>query len=76
MGSGAMQPLWNRLHEIRKPVFLVAGKDDPKYAELAVRMAGLLPDAHVELVPSAGHAVHLEHPRAFVDALEHFARSS
>ena len=65
MGTGSQPSLWGRLHEVRKPVLLLAGQDDEKYAEIAVRMGGLLPDAHVELVQNAGHAVHLEAPSAW-----------
>jgi 2-succinyl-6-hydroxy-2,4-cyclohexadiene-1-carboxylate synthase len=62
-GTGAQEPLWDRLAALRPPVLLLAGAGDAKFAALAERMAAAvgLP-ATVALVPDAGHAVHLERP--------------
>lgn len=73
MGTSTQPSLWPRLHEFRRPALVMAGEEDEKFAEVAVRMGRMLPDAHVELVPAAGHAIHLEQPRAFVAALRRFA---
>jgi len=73
MGSGTQPSLWPRLHEFRRPALVMAGEEDEKFAEIAVRVGRMLPDAHVELVPAAGHAIHLEQPAAFVAALRRFA---
>jgi 2-succinyl-6-hydroxy-2,4-cyclohexadiene-1-carboxylate synthase len=60
-GTGAQEPLWNRLGDLRAPVLLVAGGLDRKFAALAERMAAAIgPSAEVVLVPGAGHAAHLE----------------
>ena len=72
MGTGAQDPLWDRLHEIRVPTMLVAGSLDAKFRALAERMAGLLPDANVVTMNGCGHACHLEAPDAFVGALDTF----
>jgi 2-succinyl-6-hydroxy-2,4-cyclohexadiene-1-carboxylate synthase len=62
-GTGAQQPLWDRLAGLRPPTLLVAGARDRKFAALAERMARRAgPAASVALVPGAGHAAHLEHP--------------
>jgi pimeloyl-ACP methyl ester carboxylesterase len=45
-------------------VTLVAGDRDPKYVDLARRMAERIAGAEVVVVPGAGHAVHLEDPDA------------
>lgn len=65
MGTGVQEPLWDRLQEVRVPVLLLAGELDARYAALAARMADALPRARVEIVPGAGHAVHLEQPELF-----------
>ena len=41
---------------------LVAGERDAKFTAIAREMALALPRATLEIVPEAGHAVHLEAP--------------
>ncbi|MBI4571085.1 MAG: 2-succinyl-6-hydroxy-2,4-cyclohexadiene-1-carboxylate synthase [Chloroflexi bacterium] len=65
LGAGRQEPLLRRLGELRVPVLLIAGDLDTKYCDLARRMAGALPCAQVEVVPEAGHAVHLEQLEVF-----------
>ena len=73
LGTGAQEPLWDRLGELAMPVLLVAGSGDAKFADLAGRMAAAIgPNAAVELVPGAGHAAHLEQPDAFCALLHRF----
>jgi 2-succinyl-6-hydroxy-2,4-cyclohexadiene-1-carboxylate synthase len=63
LGTGAQEPLWDRLGDLRPPVLLVAGERDRKFAGVAREMAAAIgPAATVELVQGAGHAVHLERP--------------
>jgi 2-succinyl-6-hydroxy-2,4-cyclohexadiene-1-carboxylate synthase len=62
LGTGALSPLWDRLGEITAPVTLVVGANDPKFTEIATRMAAGLRQATVSVVQDAGHAVHLEAP--------------
>jgi 2-succinyl-6-hydroxy-2,4-cyclohexadiene-1-carboxylate synthase len=62
LGTGALAPLWDRLGELRTPVTLIVGERDEKFRGIATQMAGVLPDARVEVVAGAGHAVHLEAP--------------
>ncbi len=62
-GTGAQEPLWGRLGDLRPPVLLVAGACDHKFAGLAERMAAAVgSSAEVALIPEAGHAAHLERP--------------
>ncbi len=63
LGTGVMEPLWDRLPRLTIPVALIAGERDTKFRAIAERMAGLLPDAEVHVVPHAGHAVQLEAPQ-------------
>ena len=64
LGTGVMPPLWGRLGELSIPVILVVGERDAKFRAIAERMAAALPDARVEVVAGAGHAVQLERPEA------------
>src|SRR5919201_557159 len=73
LGAGAQAPLWDRLAGLRCPTLVVAGALDAKFAVLAAEMAAAIgPAAHLELVPGAGHAVHLERPAEVAALLEGF----
>ena len=76
MGAGRQEPVLARMGDIRKPVLVIAGALDDKYCGLARRMAAALPCARTEIVPDAGHAVHLERPEAFAGAVRGFLESA
>jgi 2-succinyl-6-hydroxy-2,4-cyclohexadiene-1-carboxylate synthase len=67
LGTGAMEPMWQRLGELTMPVTLVTGAADTKFGDIARRMLGeLRPGArHIEL--GCGHAVPLEQPRRLAE---------
>jgi 2-succinyl-6-hydroxy-2,4-cyclohexadiene-1-carboxylate synthase len=68
LGSGEMEPLWERLSELAMPTTVIAGERDQKYSALARRMVDLLPDAELVMIPG-GHRLALESPAALADAL-------
>ena len=70
LGTGVMEPVWQRLGELRMPVAVLAGARDAKFLALARRLVGALPAATLTVVPGAGHALHLEAPEAVAAALE------
>lgn len=72
MGAGQQEPVLACMGGIRVPVLAIAGALDEKYCALAQRMAAALPYARTEIVPDAGHAVHLEQPAAFAGAVRSF----
>jgi 2-succinyl-6-hydroxy-2,4-cyclohexadiene-1-carboxylate synthase len=63
MGTGAMAPV--DLEELNVPTCFVAGAEDPKFCEVARAYGERLPNSRYEIVPTAGHAVHLENPKDF-----------
>jgi 2-succinyl-6-hydroxy-2,4-cyclohexadiene-1-carboxylate synthase len=67
-GTGAQEPLWDRLGELEAvPVLVLAGERDAKFTELGQRMAAAIgASASFALVPGAGHAAHLEEPEALL----------
>jgi iron(III) transport system permease protein len=69
LGTGVMEPLWERLGELTLPVTLVVGERDEKFRAIGERMAAGLPDARLVVVPGAGHAVQLEAPEVVSDHL-------
>jgi 2-succinyl-6-hydroxy-2,4-cyclohexadiene-1-carboxylate synthase len=69
IGTGRMQPLWDRLPELTMPAAVVVGERDAKFVGLGRRLAETLPDASFTVVPGAGHALPLEAPQAIADAI-------
>jgi 2-succinyl-6-hydroxy-2,4-cyclohexadiene-1-carboxylate synthase len=73
LGTGAQEPLWDRLATLQPPTLLVAGALDAKFTAIATDMAAAIgPRARVALVPGAGHAVHLERPAELAALVEDF----
>jgi 2-succinyl-6-hydroxy-2,4-cyclohexadiene-1-carboxylate synthase len=70
IGTGAMEPLWERLRTLAVPATVLAGAEDPKFVALGRRLAATLPDAELVVVPGAGHGLPREAPQAVVAALD------
>jgi 2-succinyl-6-hydroxy-2,4-cyclohexadiene-1-carboxylate synthase len=75
LGTGALPSVWEALPRLRAPTLLLVGALDEKFVAIARRMAERLPDAHLVVVPDAGHAVHLERPDAWLEAVVGFIGS-
>jgi 2-succinyl-6-hydroxy-2,4-cyclohexadiene-1-carboxylate synthase len=71
-GQGVMAPLHDRLVDIAARVLVVAGGRDAVGLERARQVARAIPGARLEVVERAGHAPHLEQPRAFLDHVAAF----
>lgn len=74
MGTGTQEYLLPRLSELRLPVLLLAGEADARYASLTREMQRLIPGSRAEVVPEAGHAVHLEQPEIYAGLVGEFLR--
>jgi 2-succinyl-6-hydroxy-2,4-cyclohexadiene-1-carboxylate synthase len=70
LSTGMMEPLWGRLTGLRVPTVVLAGERDRKFCEIGERLAATLPDARLQIVPGAGHAVHLETPEVVAEVLD------
>ena len=64
-GQGTMEPLFDRLAEVRAPTLVIAGADDAIGRPRAERVAAGIPGARVEIVAGSGHTPHDEQPDAF-----------
>jgi 2-succinyl-6-hydroxy-2,4-cyclohexadiene-1-carboxylate synthase len=61
LGTGTMEPMWNRLPEVAMPVLLVTGDRDEKFDTINRLAFERIPEArHVRL--RGGHALPQEHP--------------
>ena len=69
IGTGAMEPLWDRLGDLTMPATVLAGERDPKFVALGERLAAALPEGRLVVVPGAGHGLPREAPEAVVTAL-------
>ena len=70
-GQGAMEPLHDRLGEIRVPTLVIAGALDP-VRQRAEEVAAGIPGARLAIVKGAGHTPHLERPAAFRSLVNDF----
>jgi 2-succinyl-6-hydroxy-2,4-cyclohexadiene-1-carboxylate synthase len=73
-GTGTQIPLWGVLDQIACPVLAMAGSDDTRFAEAAVRIAATARHAVASLVPGGGHAVHLSQPAQAFRIVDHWLR--
>lgn len=64
LGTGVMEPLWDRLGELEAPATFIAGERDWRFRTIALAMALLAPDGEAVTIPGAGHAAALEAPAA------------
>lgn len=75
LGVGAQRPYWEQLGQIRRPTLVLVGRQDPTYVDIGRAMAGAIPGARLEIVPDAGHTVHLEQPAEFDRVVVDFLKS-
>lgn len=72
LGTGALPSFWEALPGLRVPTLLLVGGRDARFVGVARAMVEALPDGRLTVVPDAGHAVHLERPGAWLDAVVPF----
>ena len=64
-GTGAQEPLWDRLGELAMPVLVIAGSLDEKYLDIGRQMvAAIGANATFAEITTAGHSAQLEAPDA------------
>ncbi|SOC36659.1 2-succinyl-6-hydroxy-2,4-cyclohexadiene-1-carboxylate synthase [Ureibacillus acetophenoni] len=70
MGTGAQKSLWNELHSISIPVYLITGELDHKFYNIAGEMKTILQDAKHYHIDGVGHAIHVENPTQFATIIK------
>jgi pimeloyl-ACP methyl ester carboxylesterase len=58
-----------QLPEIKVPSLVVVGADDTPFLAASDYMAAKIPGAQKAVIPAAGHAVNIDQPQAFIDAV-------
>lgn len=71
-GTGAMEPLHERLGDCDTPTRLLVGAHDAKFCAIADQLAAGLPRSGVARIAGAGHAAHIEQPDAAAAAVADF----
>lgn len=76
VGTGAQPALHHQLIEIKAPALFMAGNDDAKYLGIAHEMHLAVAHSRLEVIREAGHAVHLEQPKRFNQAVLGFLKAN
>jgi pimeloyl-ACP methyl ester carboxylesterase len=63
------------LPEIKVPSLIVVGADDTPFLAASDYMAAKIPGAQKIVIPRAGHAVNIDQPQAFIEAVAPFLAS-
>ena len=63
------------LPDIKVPSLIVVGADDTPFLAASDYMAAKIPGAKKVVIPAAGHAVNIDQPQAFIDAVLPFLNS-
>jgi 2-succinyl-6-hydroxy-2,4-cyclohexadiene-1-carboxylate synthase len=72
LGTGSLPSHWHELPRCPMSTLLLVGELDTRYVDIGERMRARMPNARLVVVPGAGHAVHLEKPAAWVEAVVAF----
>ncbi len=67
MGVGAQPSLWGELDKISGPLLLIVGERDAKFRSIASEIAAGCGEAEVCTIHGAGHSVHFEKPKEFIE---------
>lgn len=72
LSPGRQPPLWDRLDGLSMPTLLLAGALDPAYTAVVTQMGQKFRQATIEIMPDAGHNIHLEQPENFSQIIREF----
>jgi 2-succinyl-6-hydroxy-2,4-cyclohexadiene-1-carboxylate synthase len=76
LSPGRQPSLWTELDGLRLSTLLLAGALDSNYVEVMTAMSQKIPKSRIEIVPEAGHNIHLEHPSRFIKLVVDFMGGS
>lgn len=73
-GTGKQPSYWEALANIRCPILYVAGEKDRKFQEIGLRMKEIQPTITYQVIPAAGHCIHLEQPRMLLQNINQWIK--
>ena len=71
-GQGTQEPVWDRLGDLTAQCLLLVGEHDSTFRKPMQQMVGLIPQAHLTVIPGVGHAPHREVPQQLTTLIEQF----
>ncbi|BAY26280.1 alpha/beta hydrolase fold protein [Calothrix sp. NIES-2100] len=74
MGTGFQPSLWDKLKENQNPLLLLVGEYDEKFSDINQKMADTCENAQLKVIKNAGHNIHFENPREFVQNIRSFLK--
>jgi 2-succinyl-6-hydroxy-2,4-cyclohexadiene-1-carboxylate synthase len=69
---GSQPSLWDHLSSLQIPVLFIGGTKDRKYVAILHEMAEKISSPSITLIAGAGHNVHIESPRRYVESIKTF----
>lgn len=71
MGTGSQPNYWPYLDKVDFPTTIIVGEHDQKFNLIGDKMMALIPQAKKIVIAGAGHNVHFEQPKAFIEAMQY-----
>src|SRR5712692_11805480 len=68
----SLYDLTDQLHAIRTPVLIIAGDEDEGSLEASLMLKRTIPTSGLLILPKTGHAINVEEPEAFNEAVADF----
>jgi 2-succinyl-6-hydroxy-2,4-cyclohexadiene-1-carboxylate synthase len=75
MGTGSQTPVYRDLRQLDIPMLFIAGEEDKKFCDLAIKLKDSCPRGDTYFVKHAGHAAHLENRSATAEAIIDFFKN-
>jgi 2-succinyl-6-hydroxy-2,4-cyclohexadiene-1-carboxylate synthase len=75
-GAGVMPSVCEKLQNLRLPLYLVAGRSDPKYVKLMTAIAENIENCTLTVVENAGHRVHADQPEKLTQIINSFIKNT
>ncbi|MHC5373940.1 2-succinyl-6-hydroxy-2,4-cyclohexadiene-1-carboxylate synthase [Enterococcus sp. LJL120] len=69
MGTGSQASYWSALKKADLPILFLAGQLDLKFSQIGLKMVQQAKNFAYQVIPAAGHCIHLEQPEKFQQAV-------
>ena len=70
LGTGIQPSMWDRISDANMDVFFLTGAYDKRYKQIGEQLKLRIPSLGLEVIPNAGHNVHLEQTHDYVSKLK------